>query len=106
MSKKEYYRLDKILSCKAQYNILLGQRSNGKSYAVKEFCLYDYFKNDNKFILIRRFDDEIKENIIGSYFDDIPIEKISNNEYQGIIYYRKGFYLAKVTEDGELKRCL
>ena len=106
MSKKEYYRLDKILSCRAQYNILLGQRSNGKSYAVKEFCLNDYFKNENKFILIRRFDDEIKENIIGSYFDDIPIEKISNNEYQGIIYYRKGFYLAKVNEDGELKRCL
>ena len=33
--KQKFYRLTNIEKKNAQYNILLGERSNGKSYAVK-----------------------------------------------------------------------
>ena len=41
--KKKYYRLDSILKTNAEYLMLLGMRSNGKSYAVKEFLLEKAF---------------------------------------------------------------
>ena len=46
--KQKYYRLDKIKKVDAQYKMLLGERSNGKSYAVKEDALQDAWSHDNK----------------------------------------------------------
>ena len=40
----KYYDITNLLSTKAQYLMLLGQRSNGKSYQVKETILKDAYK--------------------------------------------------------------
>ena len=37
----EYYSLDRIKEFHAQYNLIFGKRSNGKTYAV----LYEILKN-------------------------------------------------------------
>ena len=37
MKNTDYYSLDKILSKKATYNLIIGERSNGKTYAVKKY---------------------------------------------------------------------
>ena len=71
MSKQKYYRLTNILKTNAQYLILLGERSNGKAYAVKEFVLEDYFKNGHEFAYIRRWREEIKSASIEQYFEDM-----------------------------------
>ena len=39
--KQKYYSIDKIKKLDCEYNILLGERSNGKSYAVKQNALID-----------------------------------------------------------------
>ena len=71
MSKQKFYNLKKLLAVDAEYNILLGERSNGKSYAVKEHCVTQaYLNDDKKFILLRRWQLEIKGNLIESYFAD------------------------------------
>ena len=36
---KKYYSLKKIMSENADYNIIIGERSNGKTYAVLEKIL-------------------------------------------------------------------
>ena len=36
LGKSKYYSLNNILKKDAQYNIIFGQRSNGKTYAVKK----------------------------------------------------------------------
>ena len=50
MAKKKqvFYRLDKVLKTCAHYIMLLGERSNGKSYSVKEHCVQDAFTDENK----------------------------------------------------------
>ena len=69
--KQKFYRLTNIEKKNAQYNILLGERSNGKSYAVKEKCLIEAWNDpDKKFILLRRWDLEIKPNLSEAYFKD------------------------------------
>ena len=39
-----FYRLNQILKRKALYNIIMGQKSNGKTYSVLEYILKDYLK--------------------------------------------------------------
>ena len=103
--KQNYYRLTKIDKLNAQYNILLGERSNGKSYAVKEKIINDAYKNNNKFVLLRRFDLEIKASLVEQYFKDFcggMIETITNGKCNTIVAYRGQIYLAFY--DSDLKK--
>ena len=88
LNKQKFYTLDNILSHNAQYNILLGMRSNGKSYAVKEHVLKKAYAHKGNFIYMRRYKDYIKGKDVESYFRDMPISKITRNEYEGVTVYR------------------
>lgn len=118
--KQKYYRLNKILEKKADYNMLLGERSNGKSYSVKECILWeaynecDYEKWINKnvkekkvryqFAYLRRWREEIKTRDVESYFADMPIKEITNDEYDTVQCYRNDIYFAKTEDDGKIIR--
>lgn len=105
MTKNDFYRLDELLKHKPQYSILLGERANGKSYAVKEYALKKSInKKSCTFALVRRLDADIKPSVIGAYFDDMPVEKMTGGEYNCISYYQRYFYVAKIDDDGKLKR--
>lgn len=99
IKKQKYYRLDSIDKVKAQYKILLGERSNGKSYAVKERAILNYLEKGEMFVLLRRFEVEIKMSSIESYFADSAlvafITSITHNKYNCIVPYQSGIYLAK-----------
>lgn len=119
MAKQQYYSIKNILSSKSDYNLLLGERSNGKSYSVKYMalwqayneCDYNEFLQSGKmkkidcyeFAYLRRWRDEIKSQDVEKYFLDMPIDKITNNEYTEIKFYRGDFYFAN-NENGKTKR--
>lgn len=101
----KYYSLDNILSKNFDINILIGERSNGKSYAVKYECLKKAYKEHAcTFGIIRRYDSDIKTQLVESYFADAPVRDITNNEYSQIVVYRGGIYFANMDEDGAIKR--
>lgn len=87
-----------------QYLILLGQRSNGKSYAVKERAVINAYKEGREFIYLRRYDEDIKDYNTELYFDDLRIHELTNGEYDTIMIYRKRIYLgnnATVDDEGK-----
>ena len=45
MAKPKYYSLEKILKEEADYNIIYGERSNGKTTAVLLYALERYIKS-------------------------------------------------------------
>ena len=94
MSKQKYYSLNNLLKTESQYKMLLGERSNGKSYAVKEYILNEAYKNNNQFAYIRRWKEDIKSISVESYFADMNIEKITNGEYNYITVYRGNIYFS------------
>ena len=55
--KTSYYSLENILTHKADYNIIFGERSNGKTTAVLEYALKEHIKSNYKHHLgiIRRW---------------------------------------------------
>ena len=56
--KSKYYSLKNILSKNAQYNIIFGERSNGKTYAVLKYALERFVKTGEQLALIRRWQDD------------------------------------------------
>ena len=98
--KQKFYRLTNIKKLDANYNILLGERSNGKSYAAKEECIKQAWADpDRRFILLRRWDLEIKPNLSESYFKDAPIETITGDECDGVSVYMGKIFLTKHDPD-------
>lgn len=100
----DYYRLTRILPQKAQFNILLGQRSNGKSFSVKEECVKEAFLGMGKLIYLRRWDLELKQDDIQDYFLDTPVKDFTDGQYNFIEVFRKRIYLANVDDEGKVER--
>lgn len=90
-----HYNIDKLASIGADFNILFGERSNGKSYQLKhKMGVENYLKTGKRFILMRRFREEVTTEKIEKYFDDVDVYKLTNGKYNCISVYRKAIYLA------------
>ena len=90
----DFYTLDRILNFKTSYYMIIGERSNGKTYSVKDRIikmLKD--KPDKKFIYLRRRHDYIVRTKTMEVFADI--NNVVFNELGTYINYspNKGFYL-------------
>lgn len=118
-NKQKYYSIKNLLSKNAQYNILLGERSNGKSYSVKYMSLWESYheleylgfleknkitKKRYQFAYIRRWQDEIKTRDVELYFADMPIEEITDGTYNGVECFRRDIYFKFTDETGVTTR--
>ena len=108
MSNKKitHYNMDNIDNEGADFNLIYGERSNGKSYQVKhKKAVIKYLETGKRFILMRRWKEEITTEKIESYFNDVDVAKLTNDRYNCITIYRKVLYLAKYDmELGTTKR--
>lgn len=97
----EYYSLDKILKKKATYNIIIGERSNGKTYSVKEFLIKRYIQKKEKFVIIRRYASDVIASRSKSFFNDISDSGMIldlSGTYDHIDYRTGYFYLSYYDE--------
>lgn len=99
-----YYRLNKILSTGARWLLIYGKRSNGKSYAVKEHVLSEAFKKGSQFILLRRWDVDIKQRELLLYFADLEqvVIEMTSGVYNGVGCHHKTFYFTYTDETGNI----
>jgi len=109
VSKKHYYSLKKILAEKADYNIIIGERSNGKTYACLKYIVEDFYKTGKQGAYIRRWKDDIigkrAENIFTALVASGEVKEITNNEYDNIIFSRGKWYLSFFEEDTRRMKC-
>lgn len=100
MAKEQYYRLDRLDQLEdIQYFLLIGQRANGKSYAVKERALERAWKKKERFVYMRRYSLDIKQNAVESYFEDAPVKKITGGEWDRVKAYHGFLYWCRWDED-------
>ena len=116
MSRKIiHYSIDEIDKQGANINLIWGERSNGKSYQCKHKKAVIPFLQDverytcsyldkshiikqsqvkgKRFILMRRFKEEINSSWIESYFSDVDVDSLTDGKYNMITMYRKELYL-------------
>lgn len=102
MSK--YYSLDKILKLKAQYYMIYGERSSGKTYACLEKIIKDYFEKGYRGAYIRRWTDDFTGKRGAALFDNHVVnglvKKYSEGKYNGITYMGMRWYFTYMDDDG------
>lgn len=93
----KFYRLKKILGKKAQYNMIFGERSNGKTYAVLEYAIDRYAKYHEQTAIIRRWQDDLKGKRGASLFDGHietgAVERLTNGAWNSVYYYSGRWWL-------------
>lgn len=123
-TKQVHYNIDNIDKENAIINLIYGEKSNGKSYQVKhkkgilpfidyvnkikkENLIKNCFFDDERFILLRRWKEDITKLWIEKYFSDVDIAKITNNEYNCVTSYRGELFLSIYDlENNKIKRGL
>lgn len=98
----QYYNLKKILSKKAHYNIIFGERSNGKTYACLEYALKKFTEHGEQFAYLRRMKEDIvgkrASTIFNALIENNVVSKLTKGEYTTIYYNSGAYYLANYDE--------
>lgn len=99
----KFYSLEKIDATGALYRMIIGERSNGKTYAVLDRILYNYAHGYGKGAIIRRWGEDFKggngNQMFTAHVDNNLVRKYTNSKWESVVYKSKAFYLAKFDED-------
>lgn len=102
---RKFYSLKPILKRNATYNVVIGERSNGKTFACLAYVLKKYFETGEQFVYVRRWSTDVKPMRLNELFASVissgVLTKISEGKYQNIIFKTGHFYLANYNEDGK-----
>ena len=97
--KQKFYSLKNILSKNAQYNMIFGERSNGKTYAVLKYALERFVESGEQLAIVRRWQDDFTGKRGVTMFDAIAqngeIERMTGGAWNGVFYYSSKWYLCR-----------
>lgn len=106
--KITHFSLNKIKAKGADYNIIFGERSNGKTYAVLEEILTRFWNSGCKSqgAIIRRWGEDFKgkrgqalfASLECNAYNENIISKITKGEWTNIRYYSGKWFLSKYDE--------
>lgn len=101
----KYYSLNKINKKNATYNVIFGERSNGKTYATLKQALENYFNDGSQFSYIRRWSVDVQpkrmNNLFNAIIEDGYLEKLSGGKFTAIFYRTGRFYLCTYNDKGK-----
>lgn len=94
MKKSIFWNILKILGFKADFNLVIGQRGNGKTFGVLKHFLELYKKTKKRFCYIRRWDEDVKAFRMEQLFAPFRnvIDELFGEEFT-IQYKQHKFYL-------------
>lgn len=105
LGKNKFYSLNKILKKGALYNVIVGERSNGKTYACLKRGLENYWKTKKQMAIVRRWDTDIigkrGQTYFNNHINNGEISKITDGEWTSVHYFASKWYLSRY-EDGKL----
>ena len=105
MFKQKFYSLKNILSKDAQYNIIFGERSNGKTYSVLKYGLEKFCQTGEQTAIIRRWSEDFKSKRGSTMYQNLvnnhEIEKLTEGKWTDVYYYSGRWYLCKYNEKEE-----
>ena len=98
---RDYYDGSGIMAIDAIYRVIIGQRSNGKTFFWARQCLDHYFDTGLPSAYVRRMEEMIKAANIGSLFDPHIewIKERTHGEYNSIEYRTHCWYLIRMEQN-------
>lgn len=104
-TEQAYIDMSPILSIEAIYRMIMGERSNGKTYGTIRHAMEKYVKSGYKAqcAYVRRWDTDLKgqnrKGLCDSHTGNGVISEITNGVYDRIVYYQMAYYFAKFDEE-------
>ena len=101
----KYYSLANILKYDCDYNIIFGERSNGKTYALLEYIVKQFYESGYKSqgAIIRRWKEDIVGKRASTIFSGLEsnnrISELTNGEYNSVWFFSGKYYLANFDEN-------
>lgn len=98
---KKFYSLERIKKENALYNVIFGERSNGKSYAVEEEIIKRFFQTGGKEqgAIIRRWQLDLQGKRGQQVFEPLVIDglvkKYSDGKWTGVKYYAGRWFFTR-----------
>lgn len=103
MMKQKFYSYKAIDSKNAQYNMIIGERSNGKTYGALKKIIANAAQNGKQGAIIRRWQDDFTGKRGANMFDALvqngEIEKITGGMWSGVYYWGSRWYFCKWDEN-------
>lgn len=103
--KLKYYSLEKILEKNADYNIIFGERSNGKTYSALEYGIKQFVESGYKdqTAIVRRWKEDIKGKRAETLYNGLEangrIAELTNGEYTEVYYFNGKWYLSNYDKE-------
>lgn len=86
--------------------MIIGERSNGKTYSVLEYGLKRYVESGEQLAIVRRWREDFAGKRGAVLFDALKatgaIERITNGEWSSVYYFGGRWYLSKTDENGNV----
>lgn len=102
----KYYSTDKIDKKNATYNVIFGERSNGKTFALLKKCLINYLKDGSQMAYVRRWKEDVTGRRAGRLFsginDEQLVPQLTEGAFAGIHYWAGKFYLCNYDDNGKV----
>lgn len=96
--KNKFYSLKNILSKNADYNIIFGERSNGKTFAALEYALTEFVSRGTQTAYIRRWQEDLikkrAESLFAGHVQAGLIEKLTDGKYNSVVYNSRKWFLS------------
>lgn len=100
----KFYELDSILARDSLYNIIIGERSNGKTTALLRHMIKTYYETGMRGIIIRQMEEDVKGFKSAALFAAVNnegmVEELTNGEFHVVKAYNRQFFLGRENEDG------
>lgn len=103
-NQEQYYNITDIDKTKAVYRLIIGERSNGKTYACIQKVIKDYFKNGRPSAYVRRYKEELASSNMLHLMKphEELIERLSKGKYNSTDYRTNAFWLTYKDEEGKI----
>jgi len=106
--KFDYYDIRKLFKAypDAQYYVVFGERSNGKTYSALDYALERYAKHGEQFAYLRRYGEDVRKKhmsaLFSNHIENGEIERITNGEWNSVEFATSRFYLAKINDNEKI----
>lgn len=96
--KPQFYNLDNILKKGADYNLIFGERSNGKTYAALKYGMETFIKTGKQMAYIRRWREDLRgkraESLFANHTANGLITELSDGKYNEVFYMCNKWFLS------------
>ena len=76
--KNDYWTGDRIRKENADYNIIVGERGNGKTYDIQKMCIEKFLKTGEQCFLLRRWMEDVKPSNAANFWDGNLLAKLTD----------------------------